>query len=113
MHTDEHGFNAKTQRRRDAQEDRRLAPLRLCALALKSTMKTQSDIQKAHDQLIAIILGEVPNPFPAGDTRFMQANCDVLCWLLGCEHNKTFANNLAKAEAHLAAQGFVLERLNN
>jgi len=76
-------------------------------------MKTQSDIQKAHDQLTAILLGEVPNPFPAESKPLMQANCDVLCWLLGCEHNKTFATNLAKAEADLAAKGFVLERLNN
>jgi hypothetical protein len=75
-------------------------------------MKTQAEIQKAHDQLIAIILGEVPNPFPAGTKPFMQANCDVLCWLLGCEHNKTFADNLAKAEAHLTALGYVLERPN-
>ena len=76
-------------------------------------MKTQAEIQKAHDQLIAIILGEVPIPFPAESKPLMQANCDVLCWLLGCAHNQTFANNLAKAEADLAARGFVLERLNN
>lgn len=73
-------------------------------------MKTEAEIQRAHDILIEIILGHVPNPFPAEVLPFMQANCDVLCWLLGCAHNKTFGENLAKIEIGLAQLGFILQK---
>jgi hypothetical protein len=76
-------------------------------------MKSQDEIQRAHDMLVAIILGEVPNPFPADALPFLQANCDVLCWLLGCEHNKTFAENLDNAEAALSSAGYWMFRKNN
>ena len=63
--------------------------------------------------LIGIIPGEVTNPFPAESLPFMESNWDVLCWLLRCEHNRTFGDNRTKAEVALAAKGFVLERRNN
>ena len=83
-------------------------------------MKSIDEIQRAHDVLVAYIIGEMPDPFegqPYVDReRAWQAireSCSVLCWLLGCEHNPNFACNLLALEAHAKAHGFVLERKNN
>ena len=86
--------------------------------------RTPAEIQRAHDILVSIILGEIPNPFVASIDRLepaldklrkdrpdicalmaMAANAEVLCWLLGHDHNTTFADNLAKIEAWMKEQG--------
>ena len=43
-------------------------------------MKTEMEIQKAHDTLKAILFGEVPHPCPGVDLRPAM---DMLCWVLG------------------------------
>ncbi len=73
-------------------------------------MKTEAEIQRAHDILIEIILDRVPNPFPPDSLPFLIANADVLCWLLDHDHNTTFSNNLAKVESYMNEAGCVLEK---
>lgn len=70
-------------------------------------MKTELEIQRAHDILVEIILKRVPNPFP-GAEQFIIANADVLCWILNHDHNTTFRDNLAKIETYLEHQGLIL-----
>ena len=74
-------------------------------------MLTETHVQQAHDRLVAIIVGEVPNPFGstgAADVAVHSA-CDVLCWLLEHDHNTAFAENLGKIDAALARMGFALK----
>ena len=69
-----------------------------------------SEIQAAHDRLIAIVLAEVPNPF-GGDPNIeaqIKASLDVLCWALGHDHNTTFAANLRAIDEYHAACGLML-----
>lgn len=81
-------------------------------------MKTQDEIQRAHDQLSSIIIGECPNPCnpekpfkgESLEERCLVEQCAVLCWILGHDHNATFGKNLATLDAWLAERGFVLER---
>lgn len=75
--------------------------------ARENIMKTENEIQMAHDRLKAIILDEVPNPFPGVDLRPVQ---DVLCWILGHEHNPNFAENLRKIDEFLAERGFKMRK---
>lgn len=69
-------------------------------------MKTKDQIQRAHDLLSAIILGEVPNPFPIEEKGGLVACLNALCWVLGHDHNVCLAENLAYAEAWLKDAGF-------
>lgn len=70
-------------------------------------MKREEEIQAAHDRLQAIVLGEVPNPFPGVS---LVAVLDVLCWVLGHEHNPRFAENLTTIDNFLRKAGFRLVR---
>lgn len=88
------------------------------------TVRTPEEIQAAHDRLVAIILGEVPNPFDqmAAFTNqdalgketvleygaFLQVWASVLCWVLHHDHNQTFAQHLLLIDKALAVQGFEL-----
>jgi hypothetical protein len=73
-------------------------------------MKTNLDIQAAHDRLVAILLGEVPNPFDDDPKAqgMLTAATDVLCWVLEHDHNLNFAENLQNIDAFLAERGLVL-----
>ncbi len=42
------------------------------------------------------------------DRQQFVSNCDVLCWLLGHDHNTTFADNLDKLEKYVASLGYQL-----
>jgi hypothetical protein len=69
-------------------------------------MLSEAEIQRAHDILIAVKLGEVMVLVPDDDS--LTAAIDVLCWVLRHDHNQTFAENLAGLEAAIAATGAVL-----
>lgn len=67
-------------------------------------MRTEAEILRAHDLLVSVITDKVPNPFSKDPkaASLLMANCDVLCWLLGHEHNKTFVTNIESLERWLA-----------
>lgn len=69
--------------------------------------RTPDEVQRAHDQLVAIVLGEIDVGFDADEKRVACANLDVLCWMLGHKHNETFARNMANLAEELAARGIV------
>lgn len=72
-------------------------------------MRTLDQITAAHDRLVAILLGEVPNPFDDEDAlRHLNAAAGVLCWVLRHDHNTTFAENLEKIDRFLSEQGYRL-----
>lgn len=82
----------------------------------ESKLRPLDEIQAAHDRLVAIILGEVPSPFPESETITAKANdvliwaADVLCWVLSHEHNQSFADNLEKIDRYLKARGFHFQK---
>lgn len=84
-------------------------------------MRSAIEIQKAHDSMVAIVLGEVPNPFnpekkfkpDTVEERVFMEQLSVLCWILGHDHNPTFGNNLAVMNHELAQMGYIIEPLHN
>jgi len=76
-------------------------------------MKTQLEIQRAHDLLAGIFVGEIPFRFTPAAEKPMHAALDVLCWVLGHDHNEAFGENLRKLEEDIRARGFVLENQGN
>ena len=71
-----------------------------------SFAQDEDAVVKAHDTLIAIIMGELPD-IEIEATESMRGAADVLCWLLGHEHNEMFQDNLDKIEAYLTSHGMV------
>jgi len=71
-------------------------------------MKPQDDVQRAHDMLIGIILGEAPIKVNAQQKRLLMAQADVLCWFLDCEHNDSFRRNLDSIEMSMRKTGTML-----
>jgi len=74
-------------------------------------MRGREEIQRAHDVLVAMVLGEVKVPLADEDHKALTANLDVLCWVLEHDHNQTFAGNLRLAEEQARRAGYVLKRL--
>lgn len=76
-------------------------------------MKTQAEIQKAHDQLVAVITDELPILNSYLDRLALRAAADALCWVLDHDDNQTFAANLTKLDAEARALGLVLIEKEN
>jgi len=75
-------------------------------------MKSPLEIQRAHDQLVGIVLQEVPLPIDVSEHRLMRAALDVLCWVLDHDHNVAFAENLTMLEERCREIGFALPPLH-
>jgi hypothetical protein len=78
-------------------------------------LRDVKEVQRAHDILRAIVLGEVPSPVE-GElilTALMRAQLDALCWVLKHEHRNGFQENLAHLEQWLEERGFVMEDHGN
>lgn len=73
-------------------------------------MKSRDDIQRAHDTLVAQVTGEVPFLFDESARLPMRAALDVLCWVLGHDHNVSFAHVLENLDAGLRDLGYELKR---
>ena len=63
-----------------------------------SKLKRLDEIQAAHDRLVAILVGELSNPFSDDQQQFLNVAADVLCWVLSHEHNTGFQANLDKID---------------
>jgi len=70
-------------------------------------------IQRAHDLLVPILLGDVPLPCDERTRAYIHAAADVLCWCLQHDHNDAFANNLKDIEASLLERGYQLNNHGN
>ena len=75
-------------------------------------MRTPDEIQAAHDRLVAILLGEVPNPFEEtpGAPGALSAATDALCWVLQHDHNRSFEQVLGEIDKFMRDAGFVLRK---
>jgi hypothetical protein len=73
-------------------------------------VKTQAELQRAHDILSAVVLEEVKLDTLHETTSWtaLHAGLDVLCWALGHSDNKAFGVNLAHVENALAKAGYRL-----
>jgi hypothetical protein len=84
------------------------------ALAQPKIVRTADEVQRAHDILVeAMINGELCAVAFKGagallDLECVKANVDVLCWLLGHNHNRTFTNNLSTVETACEIAGYEL-----
>jgi hypothetical protein len=76
-------------------------------------MKTLKEVQKAHDSLVMIILGDVPNVMKEEEMVQLRSAASVLCWVLEHEHNPTFGKVLEYIEDELRKLGYVLEDTSN
>jgi hypothetical protein len=73
-------------------------------------MKTAQEIQLAHDQIVGVLLGEVPLPIGHGDEMALNLMASVLCWVLDHDHNQAFAQNLQSLRNDIEAAGFVIRK---
>jgi hypothetical protein len=71
-------------------------------------MKSEAELQRAHDLLVGILLKEIPAVFDPELLTHISVASSVLCWVLEHEHNRTFGDGITKLEADLKAQGFTL-----
>lgn len=75
-------------------------------------LRAALEIQRAHDMLKGIAIGEIPIAFGGPDAELQRAMMfsalDVLCWVLRHDHNTEFATNLDALEEAAAKAGFAL-----
>jgi hypothetical protein len=75
-----------------------------------SRLRSLDEIQRAHDQLAAIVLGEVPNPVAPEGMPLVISALDALCWALNHDHNRRFAEQMECIDKWLAERGFITVR---
>jgi hypothetical protein len=71
-------------------------------------VKDEHEIQRAHDMLVGIILGEAPVKFSPATIEVLVGCTDVLCWVLDHDHNQSFKAALLKLEAEITRHGSAL-----
>ena len=76
--------------------------------AAPSVLRTQAEIQRAHDLLLAVILKDVELPFSETTRGLISVSASVLCWCLRHEHNDAFDRNLKIIENAVALAGYVV-----
>ncbi len=77
----------------------------------KPTIRTETEVQRAHDILVGIILDEVPIEMRATEKQKFQISqmTSVLCWVLHHDHKSAFAELLADIEKTANELGIVIE----
>ena len=76
-------------------------------------MRSELQIQEAHDILVAVILKQVDLGVSLQAKSAIIAAASALCWVLEHDHNLEFPRNLAHLRAEAEKRGFVLGRRNN
>lgn len=71
-------------------------------------VKSEQEIQKAHDILWAFVTGDIPVSATPATIQVAHCALDVLCWVLNHDHNKAFQENLVDLMAEARRRGFVL-----
>ncbi len=73
-------------------------------------MRSQDEIQRAHDAIVSLILGDLPAKVEIHPDlrRIMNAQADVLCWVLEDDEQSEFGGNLDRLLAEFAKKGLVL-----
>ena len=74
-------------------------------------MKTQDEIQKAHDTIVAALFGQCgPIDWTDEVKQCFHAAADVLCWVLDHDHNVMFNANMFALEERIRANGGKMEK---
>ena len=71
-------------------------------------MKTRDELQRAHDILHIVAVGEVPGVFDPETTAHCHLAHDAIAWALGFECGVTFEENLEKIHAEMERRGYHL-----
>jgi hypothetical protein len=66
-------------------------------------MKTEKELEQAHELLLAIITGALRPPLTEAGVHGVYAAASALCWVLGHEHNKHFGEQLARFKSYADA----------
>ena len=74
----------------------------------ESKAREADAIQRAHDLLTSVVLGEVPVKPPDELMPELMGALSALCWVLNHDHNPMLYNNLAAIEKELLRRGYVL-----
>ncbi len=72
------------------------------------TLRAAVEIQRAHDLLRGILLGETPLDVSPFEQPVLTSALDALCFVLKHDHNQTFAGNLERMERLLREAGVEL-----
>lgn len=73
-------------------------------------MRSHDELQRAHDQLVGIIVRDAPFPDVGLTMRDLNLMASVICWCLRHDHNDQFARHLENIEQDLAARGVELHK---
>jgi hypothetical protein len=73
-------------------------------------LRTQKEIQHAHDLLVGVIVGEAPIELNKPNDISLRIAASVLCWVLHHDHNDAFDKVLEDVEKRCADVGFHLTR---
>lgn len=73
-----------------------------------SHLKSEEEIQRAHDTLWSLVTGEIAIASTRGTIQAAHCALDVLCWILNHDHNKSFQANLDEIQREAERRGFVL-----
>ena len=76
-------------------------------------MKTQLQIQRAHDVLLAYVLDEVPVQVTQEQRNSLAQFACTLCWVLDHDHQPKFNEVLAELEKTIESVGGIIERRDN
>lgn len=73
-------------------------------------MKTENEIQRVHDIIIAVIRKEVPTDLDFEEMDLLAAQGSALCWALGHDHKpaRKFQRIIDEIEKALTKRGYVL-----
>lgn len=69
-------------------------------------MRSEEELQRAHDTLLAVTLGEVHVHLTPRALTGTQVALDVLCWALNHDHNDAFEGNMANLKHAIASAGY-------
>ena len=76
--------------------------------AIPPPMRSQEEVQRAHDMLVGVLTGEAPD-FPGPDKEETIAMAAVLCWVLRHDHNDRLEGYMKDLEEFHARMGITFE----
>jgi hypothetical protein len=83
-------------------------------MANRPQMRSIDEVQRAHDLIVSVLTGTKDLRLRIVNTEkvnLMIAAVDALCWVLGHDHNATFATNLANLEYLLREEGIEMQEV--
>lgn len=73
--------------------------------------RPSGEIQKAHDLLVGVLLGELPHGLGEEELTILNACAGVLCWTLRHDHNPTFEHTIKGLEKLAISLGYSFDQV--